>query len=66
MASGSAYLISVFGDHLLDGHLDQRSGNAVATVVLSRCQHGNIATHGPASVRFELANDDSDQVVIIV
>ena len=61
-----AYLISVFGYHLLDGHLDQGSGDTVAAVVFARSQHGDVATHGPASVWFELADDHSDQFVIFV
>lgn len=37
MTSEMVYLIGVFRDHLLDGHLDEGSGNAVAAVIFACC-----------------------------
>jgi hypothetical protein len=56
---GMPYFVCVFGDHLLGGHFDERSGDAVAAVVFARREHGNVATHGPAAVRFEFADDNA-------
>lgn len=63
---GRAYLICIFCNHLLNCSLNQSSGNALAAILLTCGEHSDVAAHGATTVRFQLAYDDSDQVVLVI
>lgn len=63
---GLQYLIGVPFDHDVEGFSNQLRGNPLPSITLSNGEHGNIASHGSTSMRFQLGDNNADQTFILI
>jgi hypothetical protein len=60
------HFVSLLLNHPINSHPHELGGDASTSVLGAGGQHGDVASHGPAAVGLEFADDDSDDVVIFV
>lgn len=60
------YLISLLLEHPIHGLAHQLRSNSLTTVLRLHSQHSDVASHRAATVRLEFADDDTDELVIVV
>ena len=60
------YLIRISGNHCINSHAYKLGGDAFAAVLGLSGQHGDVASHRSAAMGLELADDDSNQLVVLI
>lgn len=60
------YFICVHLDHLADCHAYKFGGNASASVLGASGEHSDIASHGSAAVRLQLAYNHTNKIIFLV
>jgi len=61
-----AYFVCILLNHLANSHAYELRSDAFTTVFGAGGEHGDIASHGSATVGFEFADDDAYEVVVLV
>ena len=62
---GVQYLIGIPFYHDVEGFPNEFRCNSLPSIPFSNGEHGNIASHGPSPMRFQLRDNNADQIFIL-